>query len=94
MRGQKVCRVHGGSSPQAKAAAKTRLIAAQDPAISKLLKIMATAEKDADALRAIENILDRSGLPRGAALTVSDARDYLVDAIERIVQSRDDEGDG
>lgn len=60
--GGRVCRHHGGASPSVKEAAHRRLLAAVDPAITKLLDIVETAEKTSDQLRAAKEILDRAGI--------------------------------
>ncbi len=39
MKGSNVCRMHGGSAPQVKAAAQKRLLAAVDPLVARLLEI-------------------------------------------------------
>ena len=62
IRGGTVCRVHGGSARQVREAAHRRLLEAVDPAITELLAIMARAQRSSDRLRAIREVLDRSGI--------------------------------
>ena len=66
MHGQLVCQAHGGTSPQALEAARRRLIAAIDPAIGVLLKLL-DSDKAEVRLKAAVAILDRA-LGRPAAL--------------------------
>ena len=64
MLGQTVCRVHGGSAPQSKKAARERLNDLVDPAISTLRTILKQGVKTGDyaaAVRASIAILDRCG---------------------------------
>lgn len=60
--GGNVCRMHGGSAPQTRAAANRRLLAMVVPALVRLDAIMRKADtSDADRLRAIAEILNRAG---------------------------------
>lgn len=67
-RGATVCRVHGGSAPQVKAAAKRRLDQAADVLVQRLLGFALGGDvADAIALAAVRDALDRAGLsPRQA----------------------------
>lgn len=78
IKGATVCRLHGGAAPQVKRAAKLRLLELVDPAIATVARIMATSDSDAVRLKAAETILDRGGLPKGAQVTVDDARSALI----------------
>jgi len=64
IKGGTVCRMHGGSAPQVREAAKLRLLAMVDPALAALHEIV--ADKDPVArqqrLGAARDILDRAGL--------------------------------
>lgn len=62
MMGQEVCRMHGGSAPQARKAAALRLLELADPAISALSEVVKGAPKESDRVRAATAILDRAGL--------------------------------
>ena len=62
MMGQEVCRMHGGSAPQARKAAALRLLELADPAITALSEVVKDAPKDSDRVRAATAILDRAGL--------------------------------
>lgn len=86
--GSTVCRVHGGSAPQVKRKAALRLIELIDPAIATLGRVMVDPNaKDADKLRAAENVLDRGGLPRTQEVSSPDtAREVLI---ERLLNIRD-----
>src|SRR3990167_11007781 len=81
IKGGTVCRLHGGSAPQVKRAAKLRLLELVDPAIATLARIMATSENEALRLKAADSILDRGGRPKGAQVTVEDARSPLYEAL-------------
>jgi hypothetical protein len=62
-RGATVCRVHGGSAPQVKAAAKRRLEQAADALVQRLLGFALDGQApDAVALTAIRDALDRAGI--------------------------------
>lgn len=85
MNGATVCRMHGGNTPQVRAAARDRLLSLTGAAISTLDREMNGAAKAADRLRAAENILDRAGYPRTAQSDAESARAILV---ERIIALR------
>jgi hypothetical protein len=57
-----VCRSHGGAAKQVKQAAAERLKSLQHPALAKLEAVLAEADKDADILKAVQLVLDRTGL--------------------------------
>jgi hypothetical protein len=86
--GATVCRLHGGAAPQVKRAAKLRLLELVDPAIATLARIMATSDNEALRLKAAQDILDRGGLPKGAQVTVDDARTALI---EKLIAYRDNQ---
>lgn len=72
MRGSTVCFKHGGGTEASLNAAKRRLVAAVDPAIGHLVNILvAPTTETTDRLKAIAQILDRSGLRGGVELNVS-----------------------
>lgn len=60
MRGQRVCKMHGGKAPQALRTAAERLAALVDPAITRLTKLIDGAS-DAVAFAAVKDVLDRAG---------------------------------
>jgi hypothetical protein len=61
--GMKVCRVHGGSSPQAKSKAAERIAAAADPAAAKIIELMQNPKVPYRVqLTAARDLLDRAGL--------------------------------
>jgi hypothetical protein len=72
MKGQMVCRVHGGSSPQAKSAALRRLQEAADPAAAELVRLAEHAKADGDRLKAIVQVLDRAGIKADISVGESD----------------------
>lgn len=58
--GGSVCRVHGGSAPQVRAAALARIQALVHPALDTMQKAL-TCEHDAVAVAAARDLLDRAG---------------------------------
>lgn len=89
IKGGTVCKFHGGGAPAVRQKAKLRLAALVDPAIATLGRVMVTAERDQDKLRAAEAILDRAGHPRAARIegrvSLEDAREQLL---EQLLQKR------
>lgn len=89
MNGQRVCRTHGGSSPQAKRSAAIRMAELVDPAVATLAREMARGDSSTARLRAAENVLDRTGHVRGATIesriTLDDAKILLY---ERLIELR------
>lgn len=81
MTGQRVCRNHGGSSPQAKRAARLRLMELVDPAIATLAREMVQAEKSRDKQSAANSILDRAGYGRTTRVETADARQILYERL-------------
>ncbi|WP_068433329.1 hypothetical protein [Piscicoccus intestinalis] len=60
--GATVCRTHGGNLPNVRAKAKERLLSMVDPTLVELQKILQKpSTTDADRLRAIQIVLDRTG---------------------------------
>lgn len=92
MRGMRVCRVHGGSSPQAKRKAALRLAELVDPAITTLAKELVNQDAaPSDRLRAANSILDRAGVPRVTReVDAETSREVLVTRLRELRQSRDD----
>lgn len=88
MNGQRVCRKHGGASPQAKRAAQLRLAALADPAIETLAHIMEHGEEPRDRLSAANSILDRAGYGRSQHVTTEDARELLL---QRLIEAHGEE---
>lgn len=86
--GGAVCRFHGGAAPQVRRKAMLRLLELVDPAVATMARIMVdTNAKDADRLRAAENVLDRAGLGRQVdVVDLETAKDLLF---ERLLSLRD-----
>ena len=62
IKGGTVCRVHGGATPAVREKAQERLMAMVEPALTRLQKIVRDpATTDADALRAVREVLNRTG---------------------------------
>lgn len=63
IRGAKVCRMHGGSAPQVRAAAQVRILMASDLAAAKLVDLMQSPTVDDRVkLAAAKDLLDRANL--------------------------------
>lgn len=78
MHGQRVCKFHGGASPQAKAKARLRLLELVDPAIATLAREMVQADLSSDRQKAANSILDRAGYARMSRIEAVDAREVLI----------------
>lgn len=82
MLGQRVCRMHGGSSPVSLAAARKRLLEEVDPSIGLLIRERDKEENASkDRQSAANSILDRAGLGRTSQVEVGDARQMLLDRL-------------
>jgi len=80
--GATVCVYHGGKAPQVRRSAALRLASLVDPAIAVLAReLTSTTNKSADRLRAVENVLDRAGLPRAVDTDTDTARQLLVERL-------------
>lgn len=84
--GMRVCRMHGGSSPQARNKAKLRLTELVDPAIATLGRVMVSGSSDSAKLRAANSILDRAGWGRVHKFEGGDARELLHQRLLEIRQ--------
>ena len=62
IRGGRVCRHHGGSAPQVKAAARRRLLEAVDPVLTVMIALALNEEDPRVRFAACRDILDRVGL--------------------------------
>lgn len=81
IRGGTTCTIHGSGTTAAKSAGLARLLAARDPAIDQLVKLARKADTDAVQLRAVEGILDRTGLPRGVGMPVRSEAEQRADLV-------------
>lgn len=94
MLGGRVCRMHGGASPQARRKARLRLAELADPAIATLARIMADPEtKTGDKLRAADSILDRAGYGRSQTIESSEARAILLERISALRAEHESQAD-
>lgn len=85
VKGATVCRMHGGSAPQVKAAAKRRLLEAADPAAAALVKIALDEDMDPRVrVMAIRDLLDRAGIsePKQVEVVTLDAIDREIARLE------------
>lgn len=89
--GQTVCRMHGGAAPKAQAAARMRLLEMIDPALHRLMTELNNEDaKPAERLRAVENVLDRTGLGRQVTMDDDTARALLLERLAALKQQQDD----
>lgn len=89
--GGTVCKTHGGGAPQTVRKARLRLAELVDPSIAVLGSIMADKAASPQArLRAVENVLDRAGIPRAADQTVvvEDAREMLRERLRALADEK------
>ena len=75
--GGTVCRFHGGSAPQVIAAARMRLLALIDPAISTLARgvLKRSGIPTPQEIQAAKDLLDRAGLKAADSLRLVDKDD-------------------
>ena len=92
IKGGSVCRVHGGSAPQVRAAALRRLLEAVDPAAGELIRIGLHAKQEAVRVQAIKELFARAGFGEPDKVEISlAAAESRVDAeIARLSQVHDD----
>lgn len=85
MTGARRCRMHGAATKASRRAARLRLLELEAPAIAALANLLVSSANEHIRLRAIENVLDRVGHPRGIALgslTTEEAQEALIDLLE------------
>lgn len=89
--GGTVCASHGGKAPQVRRKASLRLIELIDPAIATVARVMVDdTARQADRLRAAENVLDRAGVSRKSEIvTPADARTVLVQRLTELRAERE-----
>lgn len=61
IKGGSVCRVHGGSAPQVRAAAKQRLLEMVNPALAALSQVLKQKKDHKARVSASNSVLDRAG---------------------------------
>lgn len=95
MNGGDVCRMHGGSAPQARARAKLRFAELVDPAIAILAREMVQAEKSGEKQSAANSILDRAGYGRSQTIESEDIREVILERIRsfRELEITDESGE-
>lgn len=96
IRGAKVCRMHGGSAPQVRAAAQVRILMASDLAAAKLVDLMQSPTVDDRVkLAAAKDLLDRANLAGTQnveiGVTQRDFSDVSADVVMDLVDMGDDE---
>lgn len=76
--GGAVCVMHGGGAPQVQQAAKLRLAALVDPAITRLGELLKQKKNDKVALGAVKDILDRAGHKPSAKVDPTDEGGLMI----------------
>lgn len=64
--GGTVCRLHGGSAPQVRDAARQRLLKLVDPALGRLDQLIRVSEDERIVLAAVREVLTRAGIDPAA----------------------------
>lgn len=87
------CRNHGGAAPQVEQReARLRLTEMVGPALATLANVMLDPEAtDSARVRAAEAVLDRSGYPRRAEVSIEEGRATLLARIEAAQQGEEAE---
>lgn len=86
VKGATVCRMHGGSAPQVRAAAQTRILMASDLAAKKLVELMSSAKVDDRVkLAAAKDLLDRANLAGTQNIEVGVTKRSFEDHASEIV---------
>lgn len=84
IKGGNVCRVHGGSAPQVKAAALRRIQEAADPIAAEMIRLAQQAESETARIQAGRDLLDRAGLKPADKHEVSFTDDMIMAEIARL----------
>ena len=86
VRGATVCRVHGGSAPQVKDAARYRVLEFADEVAAELVRLALHARSEATRVRACVSVLDYAGLQPVHKVEVTELTDEAIDReIERLL---------
>ena len=85
MRGQRVCRSHGGASPQAKRSARERLAAMVEPALDGLQRALDGDDIRA-VLRAARLVLDRAGYGPASRLEIDRLTEAQGHRLARVIR--------
>ena len=97
--GLRVCRMHGALAPNATRAAKEKLANLVDPATRVLEDILTAsgigedAPKDADRLRAVTIVLDRTGHGATSTVNIADVKEQLYKRLLEKVDGKTYEDD-
>lgn len=80
MNGTNVCRMHGGSAPQVRAAAQVRILMASDTAIARLVKLLGSKDERV-VLAAAKDLADRANLAGTQNLEVTVEKGQTFDDV-------------
>lgn len=96
IKGATVCRMHGGSAPQVRAAAQTRILMASDLAAKQLVTLMQSPKvADNIKLAAAKDLLDRANVSGTQNVEIGVTKRSYEDVLdEMLVEIPDDEDDG
>lgn len=83
IRGANVCRVHGGSAPQVKAAARRRLLELIDPALVRLGEAL-DSDDERIRIQAIREVLSRTGIDEPIQIEVIPDANLIREWIEAL----------
>lgn len=81
------CKLHFGSTPNGRRSAQLKMEELRNPAIVALAQVLTKGKTDMAVLRAVENVLDRTGHPRRTEVDVEAAKESLVDRINAAMQA-------
>lgn len=90
--GGRVCRFHGGASPQVQRSARMRLMEEVLPSIERLAKERDTAKRPADRIRASAMILDRAGYGPQVKIAHDESRSLLLERLTELRREAEAQG--
>ena len=90
--GAKVCRMHGGSAPQVRAAAQVRILMASDTAVAKLVKLLSSKDERV-VLAAAKDLADRANLAGVQNVEIGITKRDFSDVTADVVMDLDWDGD-
>lgn len=92
MKGTTVCRMHGGSAPQVRAAAQRRLLEAVDPVLAELIALALEEKDPRTRLAACRDVLDRVGIttPKRVEVLTLDAVEAEIRRLEQEMAEMED----
>jgi hypothetical protein len=91
VKGTTVCRMHGGSAPQVRAAARRRLLEAADPVAAELVRLALESDDEKVRLAACRDLLDRVAVssPKQVEVVTLDLIEAEIQRLERELAEND-----